>query len=188
MSTCQKPHQWTSLKPLIGVALCASLATSLAADADPASENLPSVEMALTTLLGDAAQQWARSNSATGAHVATDTQRPPALTRVVVKRGDTVDRLLRRHLGDTAFSMSYLRQAVIRLNPSAFPTGNIHRLESGITLLVPTEQTLVALLKRDKPGAFAAPQNKNDGQGYSAAQDQTPAQRITEQKNWIRYP
>ena len=186
MSTLDTPSKWTALK----LAICAS--SILLASAPVlkltanASDALPTVEMALTTLLGDAAKQWSTSNAAVVSPVTRPTN-TVALTRVVVNRGDTVDRLLRRHLGNTAFSMSYVRQALVRLNPAAFPSGNVHRLEAGITLLVPTEQTLVALLKSDKPSAFTA-QVGQAGTDDGGMAGQPASQWAREQKNWVRYP
>ncbi|MEY2994046.1 MAG: hypothetical protein RL357_981 [Pseudomonadota bacterium] len=187
MSTLDNPAKLTALKALICTTSLFMMSAPWLTPAAHASDNLPSVEMALTTLLGDAAKQWSNPSAATAMPVAS-TPYTSGLTRVVVKRGDTVDRLLRRHLGNTAFSMSYVRQALVRLNPAAFPSGNVHRLEAGITLLVPTEQTLVALLKNEKPAAFAATQGSSGVSGYGEMSMQQSGQWAREQKNWIRYP
>lgn len=159
------------------------------------AEPMPTVNTALTTLFGDAAPALVRPIVVAGVQ-APNTQ-PVALedrlmspTRVVVKRGDTVDGLLRKHLGESAFSQKFLRQAVVRLNPAAFPQGNIHRLEPGATLLLPSEQTLVGLLAKKSSGAVSIPldpmQDRSSIEAVTpgAAADSTQSAR----KHWVRYP
>ena len=158
-----------------------------------ATEELPAFDAALNTLFGDANPGLVRPVAPrvqAGHETVMSEEKLMAPMRVVVKPGDTVDVLLRRHLGESAFSQKFLRQAVIRLNPAAFPQGNIHRLESGSTLLLPSEQTLVGLLTTKAPGAVSMPLNRasqpQEAEGPSSST--TPAAWQATQKNWVRYP
>ncbi len=172
------------------LALCMSAATMAKEVNAPEAEALPSVDTALTTLLGDAAKTWSNrsSNLAAQPVVVADASASPM--RVVVKPGDTVDGLLRKHLGESAFSQKFLRQALIRLNPAVFAQGNVHRLDVGSTLLIPNEQTLVALLPTQKSSAVSIPLGNSQGT-VPHVEDQTGKATSAwrpEQKNWVRYP
>ena len=173
---------------LVSTPLCAKEANA------PASEATPTIDSALNTLFGETSPGLVRSVTARAQGGGVQTTLPDDKAsmplRVVVKPGDTVDALLRRHMGESAFSQKFLREAAIRLNPAVFAKGNIHRLESGSTLLLPSEQTLVGLLLQKSSGAVSIPL----GSGSESPAAQAPATAsgpstgMHTQKNWVRYP
>ena len=158
----------------------------------PVADDLPTFDSALNTLFGNAnpglMRPVAAQVQAGGGEFPQDAKMNSPM-RVVVKPGDTVDALLRRHLGESVFSQKFLRQAVIRLNPAAFAQGNIHRLESGTTLLLPTEQTLLGLLAVKSSGAVSIPLGRTpQPQGDDAAAASNLAASQATHKHWVRYP
>ena len=111
---------------------------------------------------------------------------------MVVRRGDTVDGLLRRHLGESAFSVKFQRDALMRLNPSLFPQGHVHRLEVGATLWMPTEQILMGLLSGAKPELQGAPAHasatREEGAMKPSGADAPLVHTPSPTRSWVRYP
>ena len=115
--------------------------------------------------------------------VATGSNASPGAGSVVVQRGDTLDRLIRRTLGQTPFSAAFLRQAFVRLNPHAFrASGNPHLITAGSTLQVPTAAQLQQLMHELYPSSAAVSASAH---GSSSAAHATDAEA---RKRWVRYP
>lgn len=163
-----------------------------------------SAEAALKILLGDAAPALARPAVAPAAAPSVAPAQafpvPPAAEalpgtsalKVVVRPGDTVDSLLRRHLRDSAFSTAFQRQALVRLNPSVFQKGQVHRLEVGTTLWMPTDTILMGLLPgagQPRPVAQASPSSAADSAGQDASgAARQPVHSPSPSRGWVRYP
>lgn len=96
--------------------------------------------------------------------------------QVVVRPGETLDRVIQRTLRDSPFRNELLRDAFVRLNRSAFPRGTPHWLLAGSVLQVPTPADL--LLQVD-PRWWPAP-----AQGAPV----TPASTASQRRDWVRYP
>lgn len=101
---------------------------------------------------------------------------------VTVQRGDTLDRVIRRTLGETPFSDAFLRKAFVQLNPHAFrASGNPNLISAGSTLHVPTAAQLQQLMHAHYPHSAAV---------QGAGHDSTTAHATDAEarKRWVRYP
>jgi Tfp pilus assembly protein FimV len=174
----------------------ASLAAQPAGQAVPAEETRMSPETALKILLGDAAQNLLRPGAVVAEAVPalqrSDVVVPTSALKVVVKRGDTVEGLLRRHLADSVFNIKFQRQALMRLNPAVFQNGQVRRLEAGSTLWIPTDSIMMGLLpgaRQETPVAQAstAPQQAPAEQDASATARQ-PVHTPSPSRAWVRFP
>ena len=100
---------------------------------------------------------------------------------VLVQRGDTLDRIIRRSLGETPFSADFLRKAFVQLNPHAFrATGNPHLVSAGSMLRVPTAAQLQQLMQAYFPHSPALLDEAQTGPSHA-----TDAEA---RKRWVRYP
>jgi Tfp pilus assembly protein FimV len=96
--------------------------------------------------------------------------------QVVVRPGETLDRVIQRTLRDSPFRAELLREAFVRLNRSAFPRGTPHWVLAGSVLQVPTPADL---LSQVDPRWWPA-----SAQDAAAATASTSSER----RNWVRYP
>ena len=189
---------WATMRVVTAVATwgAASLAAQPAGQAVPAEETRMSPETALKILLGDAAQSLVRPGAlvaeAVPALQRSDVVMPTSALKVVVKRGDTVEGLLRRHLADSVFNIKFQRQALMRLNPAVFQNGLVRRLEVGSTLWIPTDAIMMGLLPGARQEApvvqtSAAPQQGATDQEASATARQ-PVHTPSPSRAWVRFP
>lgn len=95
--------------------------------------------------------------------------------QVVVRPGETLDRVIQRTLRDSPFRVELLRDAYMRLNRGAFPRGTPHWLLAGSVLQVPTLADVAALVD---PRWWPAP--------AAAATGTTPSSG--DRRSWVRYP
>jgi hypothetical protein len=96
--------------------------------------------------------------------------------QVVVRPGETLDRVIQRTLRDSPYRVELLRDAFVRLNRSAFPRGTPHWLMAGSVLQVPAPGDLMSQVDpRWWPAAAQAEQ----------AHTSSPQ---TDRRNWVRYP
>jgi Tfp pilus assembly protein FimV len=105
--------------------------------------------------------------------------------RVVLQRGETLDRVIARTLRDSPFRVEVLREAYMRLNRSAFPRGTPQSLVAGSTLVVPTPADVLGIV--DPQRQWSAPPASAHAPAASPARAATPA-LDTDRRNWIRYP
>lgn len=111
-----------------------------------------------------------------------------AATEVLTRRGDTLERLARRHHPRAAFTPAALVQAWRSVNAAAFPGGLPHRLPAGLRLRVPTELDLARLYV---PNALVPQAQAGDGSGPGEAHAEAPpatAGTGATRPRWIRYP
>jgi Tfp pilus assembly protein FimV len=109
----------------------------------------------------------------TGSTTATP---PGARQVVVVKRGETMARIVRAHFKDSPFSNDFIYKAFVALNPEAFPRKTHNIVTAGASLQVPTTADLLAMVEGSSPsGATSA---------GATASHSSPSQ----QKNWVRFP
>lgn len=102
-----------------------------------------------------------------------------ARTEVVVRPGETLDRVIARTLKDSPFRVEVLREAFVSLNRGRFPRGTPHRVAAGATLLVPTLSDVLSVVdpQPQQPAASAMVQPKSTGPTPEA-----------DRRNWVRYP
>ncbi len=96
----------------------------------------------------------------------------PPRVRVTAKRGESLDAVIRRTMGDSPFKESFLRGAYLELNAGAVQPGTT-RLIAGAQVQVPNLEDLRNHLQR-----VLGPQQA------SHAADPAPADK----RHWIRYP
>lgn len=184
------------LAAMVSTLGAASLSAQPVSQTMPAEEARMSPETALKILLGDVAQNLVRPG-ALAPEALPDSQRsevvvPTSALKVVVKRGDTVEGLLRRHLADSVFNIKFQRQTLMRLNPAVFQNGQVHRLEVGSTLWIPTDTIMMGLLPGARKEALvartsAAPQQgatDQDASGTTRQSVHTP----NPGRAWVRFP
>ncbi len=148
---------------LLGVALAllGSAAMSIAADPPAPAIGAPAPLKAATEAHSPAARREALAEASSQCSVA-------------VRRGDTLDRLIVRHLTHLPLRQDLLRQALIKKNPTAFKGGKAEGLLAGSTLQLPMLTDFRYLFT---PVSDALP----------AAPEQTPA-AVDPRKSWIRFP
>ena len=182
---------------LLAAASAVLAGTAWAAQPMPTSaqDERMSPEDALKILLGEAAPALSRpAVLAAPAVTAAPRAEPPAAgaaLKVVVRPGDTVDSLLRRHLADSVFSTRFQRQALMRLNPTVFQSGQVHRLPVGATLWVPTDTILMGLLPDRKDAVAATARTASAAPAPAAdapAAGQAPALASSPTRGWVRFP
>jgi hypothetical protein len=96
--------------------------------------------------------------------------------QVVVRPGETLDRVILRTLRDSPYRVELLRDAFVRLNRSAFPRGTPHWVMAGAVLQVPTPGDLMSQV---------------DPRWWPAGAQAEPAHAAspqTDRRNWVRYP
>lgn len=96
--------------------------------------------------------------------------------QVVVRPGETLDRVIQRTMRDSPFRVEILRDAFVRLNRSAFPRGTPHWVLAGSVLHVPTPADLMAQVD---PRWWPVPAQAEGAQAMSPP---------TDRRNWVRYP
>lgn len=166
-----------------------ALAAQAAGPSEPAEEAPMSAEAALKVLLGDAAPSLTRpvAQQVETFAIPPRAETPAAVSalKVVVKSGETVDGLLRRHLGDSAFSTKFQRQALVRLNPSAFPRGLVQRLAVGTTLWMPTDPIMAGMVPGGRKDSTLAQAASAANPSATAGQ---PVHTPSPTRGWVRFP
>jgi Tfp pilus assembly protein FimV len=122
-----------------------------------------------------------RSNAAMPV-AATGSPLAEGLRSVTVQRGETLDRVIRRSLPDLPLHPDFLRQAFVKLNPHAFPSGRPHLMRAGAVLQVPGMADLRALMLAQHPqaaGLLQTPDMTEHGPNGHAASDK---------RRWVRFP
>jgi len=100
----------------------------------------------------------------------------PATTHTVV-RGETLDRIIHKTMSDSPLKIQILRKAFVNLNPQAFVSGNVARLQAGAVLQVPDHQQLLRTFILPALGSADIPvsaENKPVNAG--------------ERRSWVRFP
>ncbi len=101
---------------------------------------------------------------------------------VTVKRGETLDRLIRRVLPDMPLHPDFLRKAFVSLNPQVFPTGSPHQMRSGASLKVPSLPALRQMMMSQYPGTAPLLRETQDLDPQKAAKDHN------DRRHWVRFP
>lgn len=96
---------------------------------------------------------------------------------VVVKRGETMSRIVRAHFKGSPFSNDLIYKAFVALNPEAFPRKTHNIVRAGARLQVPTTADLIAMVGGSTPASAS-------GVNATSADHNASSQ----QQNWIRFP
>ncbi len=129
------------------------------------------------------------AHSAEGAMHTKDSATAPASASsamvsgtVTVKRGETLDRLIRRTLPDVPLHPDFLRKAFVNLNPQVFPSGSPHQMRSGASLKVPSLPALRQMMMSQHPSAAPLLLGAEGQMEHKTAADPN------DQRRWVRYP
>ena len=107
---------------------------------------------------------------------------------VIVQRGETLDRLIRRALPHVPLHPDFLRKAFVSLNPQVFPSGSPNQMRSGVALQVPSMMALRQMMLSQHPGSAALLQ-AHDLQADPNSQTSNNASNETSQQHrWVRFP
>jgi Tfp pilus assembly protein FimV len=96
---------------------------------------------------------------------------------VVVRRGETLARIVRTHFKGSPFRDDFIYKAFVALNPEAFPRKTHHVVTAGASLRMPTHAELMAMAEGQSP---AGAQGSTVGVSARNAPDQ--------RKQWVRFP
>jgi Tfp pilus assembly protein FimV len=132
------------------------------------------LDEAVRSFLGQTVTQ-AMSHSSGSASAA----RSGARQVVVVKRGETLARIVRAHFKDSPFSNDFIYKAFVALNPEAFPRKTHNIVTAGARLQVPTTADLLAMVEGSSPSSPSGATSAG-----ATASHSSPSQ----QKNWVRFP
>jgi Tfp pilus assembly protein FimV len=152
--------------------------------------NLPVVAQAQSVASSSGVSRVASSvtsaNASTNAPGSRSSAAMPApaegLRSVTVQRGETLDRVIRRSLPGVPLHPDFLRQAFVKHNPQAFPSGRPHLVRAGAVLQVPSMADLRALMLAQHPqtaGLLQMPEMTEHGPNGHAASDK---------RRWVRFP
>lgn len=149
------------------------MALTFASGVAMAQAATPPLDEAVRVFLGQTVTQ-PLPNQAGGAAVPHTGGR----TVVVVRKGETLVRIVRAHLKGSPFRDDFIYKAFVALNPEAFPRKTYHIVTAGASLQVPTHADLMAMAEGQATAM--------GGQGAIAASPSTaqPDQR----KHWVRFP
>ncbi len=176
-------------------ALHAAEPAAPAADAGDAVSS--TARAALEQLLGMGGAASASGGASSGkAEAAAE---PRATT--TVREGETLDRIIRRTMGNTPFKDSLLQAAFVEANPRAYPNGSIQRLPVGTVLNVPSasdlRRHLLRVLGADRAAALAgnAPATAPGPGAATAVAAAKPASAAVpappprpDHRGWVRFP
>ena len=100
-----------------------------------------------------------------------------AATKYTVREGDTLDKIIRLHMGNSPLRIEILRDAVVKQNPHAFVKGSTKVLLANAVITLPNHTELLQMqLGSVLPKAEPAPATTHT----SMAEDR--------RKTWVRYP
>jgi Tfp pilus assembly protein FimV len=141
-----------------------------------AETTTPPLNEALRVLLGQTVvQSTPQAQPAIPQHGAVNAH---GRSTVVVKRGETLARIVRVHFKSSPFREDFIYKAFVQLNPEAFPRKTHHVLNAGASLQVPTHADLMAMAEGAMPASGEAVSVRATPSGGSTAQH----------KNWVRFP
>ena len=106
----------------------------------------------------------------------------------VVKKGDTLDKVVQKTLGDSPLKSEILKREIIALNPDAFTKGSQKILKSGVTLTLPSNDDL---LRSQLGMAQSSSQQGSHKQfvGYETYPDVIiNPQGMEKRKSWVQFP
>ncbi len=101
-----------------------------------------------------------------------------APVKYTVREGDTLDKVIRMHMGNSPLRIEILREAVIQLNPQAFAKGANKFLLANAVLTLPNHSELV-----QKQLAAVLPPVE-----AAAPAPSTSSYTEDRRKSWVRYP
>ena len=115
--------------------------------------------------------------SPAGGSAAAQAASSAGAVKYTVREGDTLDKIIRLHMGNSPLRIEILRDAVVKQNPHAFVKGSTKVLLAHAVITLPNHTELLQMqLGSVLPKAEPAPATTNT----SMAEDR--------RKTWVRYP
>ena len=100
-----------------------------------------------------------------------------APVKYTVREGDTLDKIIRLHMGNSPLRIEILRDAVVKQNPHAFVKGSTKVLLANAVITVPNHNEL---LQKQLGSALPLADPALPGTSTSMVEDR--------RKSWVRYP
>ena len=100
-----------------------------------------------------------------------------APVKYTVREGDTLDKIIRLHMGNSPLRIEILRDAVLKQNPHAFVKGSTKVLLANAVITVPNHNEL---LQKQLGAALPVAEASPPAASTSMVEDR--------RKTWVRYP
>jgi len=100
-----------------------------------------------------------------------------APVKYTVREGDTLDKIIRLHMGNSPLRIEILRDAVLKQNPHAFVKGSTKVLLANAVITVPNHNEL---LQKQLGSALPVAEASPPAASTSMVEDR--------RKTWVRYP
>ena len=97
--------------------------------------------------------------------------------KYTVREGDTLDKIIRLHMGNSPLRIELLRDAVVKLNPHAFVKGSTKVLLANAVITLPNH---TELLQKQLGSALPVAEPTPPAASTSMVEDR--------RKTWVRYP
>ena len=112
-----------------------------------------------------------------GGSAAAQAAASPGAVKYTVREGDTLDKIIRLHMGNSPLRIELLRDAVVKQNPHAFVKGSTKVLLAHAVITVPNHNEL---LQKQLGSAMPVAEPTPPAASTSMAEDR--------RKTWVRYP
>ena len=120
---------------------------------------------------------FAADPSPAGGSAAAQAAASPGAVKYTVREGDTLDKIIRLHMGNSPLRIELLRDAVVKQNPHAFVKGSTKVLLAHAVITVPNHNEL---LQKQLGSAMPVAEPTPPAASTSMAEDR--------RKTWVRYP
>ncbi len=120
---------------------------------------------------------FAADPSPAGGSAAAQATASPGAVKYTVREGDTLDKIIRLHMGNSPLRIELLRDAVVKLNPHAFVKGSTKVLLAHAVITLPNHNEL---LQKQLGSAMPVADPTPPAASTSMAEDR--------RKTWVRYP
>jgi len=120
---------------------------------------------------------FAADPSPAGGSAAAQAAASPGAVKYTVREGDTLDKIIRLHMGNSPLRIELLRDAVVKQNPHAFVKGSSKVLLANAVITVPNHNEL---LQKQLGSAMPVADPTPPAASTSMAEDR--------RKTWVRYP
>ena len=112
-----------------------------------------------------------------GGNAAAQAATSPGAVKYTVREGDTLDKIIRLHMGNSPLRIELLRDAVVKQNPHAFVKGSTKVLLAHAVITVPNH---TELLQKQLGSAMPLADPTPPAASNSMLEDR--------RKTWVRYP
>ena len=110
-------------------------------------------------------------------YAGTTMNRNNAVINYLVKRGDTLDNIIRATLSSTPFNLKKIRKQIIAVNKHAFPTGKPTSMQAGALITIPS----LSQMRMTLSGSNTINQNQSMQMNKKSAIKDPHA-------GWVRFP